>query len=101
MRRLLPLMFLCVACSTTNPGPASEAPEAVRDLRIHVVRLEHANAETTAQVLVEVLGGRPGGPGDLRVVAQPQQNAVVLSGTAQQIREALELVARLDVPSGS
>ena len=45
----------------------------------------------------EVLGSRHSVLADLKVAAQPEHNALVLSGTTEQIREALDLVARLDI----
>lgn len=76
---------------------------------IQVVRLEHAPAQDIVARLDETLGpavqaqmqqgmtlGVP-----FRSVAHPALNAVILSGTEQQVREALTLVARLDAPAAT
>jgi hypothetical protein len=39
-----------------------------------------------------------GGQSQMKVVVNPALKALVLSGTSEQVREALELIARLDVP---
>ena len=97
MKRILPVLLLCAACNTLPTTPATEAPGATAGLHVQVVRLEHTQATEMAQVVEEVMATRPTSRDDLRVAAQPDQNALVLSGTTEQIRNALELVARLDV----
>ncbi|MBK8098579.1 MAG: hypothetical protein IPK26_15825 [Planctomycetes bacterium] len=94
-----------------------DAPE----LLTHVARLENQAAEEIEPVLTEILndrqrvrqqalaeaaagggGGAPVGGGQqaqIKVVVIPTQKAVVLSGTREQINEALELIARLDLKS--
>ena len=96
MNRLLPVLLLCVACNTTTTTPAAKAPGAGGDLSIQVVRLENAQTHEVAKVIEETLAGRHAGRGDLKVAVQPEHNALVLSGTTEQIREALNLIARLD-----
>ncbi|MEO6593513.1 MAG: secretin N-terminal domain-containing protein [Planctomycetota bacterium] len=78
-----------------------------------VVRLEHAAAEDLvariddavgsrkAQLAMEGAGmpmGMPMGT-PLRAVAHPALNAVILSGTDEQVRAAEALIAKLDAPS--
>ncbi len=97
MNRLSPVLLLCVACHTTAPGPDADG---VNDLQMQVVRLEHAQANAVAEVLEETMANRSGDRGGFRVARDPNHNAVVLSGTTEQIREALAVVAKLDARSG-
>ena len=93
-----------------------ESPELVT--QVH--RLEHAAPEELEPILTEILDNRSrvrqqalaesgqagasgapmqaGGQSQMKVVVNPALKALVLSGTAEQVSEALELVARLDVP---
>ena len=91
MSRRLTVLLLCAACHTPTP-----TERAGGDLQIQVVRLEHTQATDVAPVVEESLASRPALLGDLKVAVQPGHNALVISGTTEQIREALELVARLD-----
>ena len=50
-----------------------------------------------AAAVSEVLAPRHAVGNELKIVAAADHNAVVLSGTQQQIRDAQELIARLDV----
>lgn len=93
-RRFLPVAFLLAACST--PSPATGAGSS--GLVVQVVRLQSVAADELAKVVQETLTDHPAFGTGLKVVAQPGQNALVLSGTPAQIGQALELVARLDVP---
>ncbi|MFK7739678.1 MAG: secretin N-terminal domain-containing protein [Planctomycetota bacterium] len=88
------------------------------NLVVQVVVLDHQAPEEIEPILTEVLesrsqirqqvlqeqGGQPGsgsagsGRPRLKVVVHSSQKALVLSGTQDQVREALELIARLDVP---
>jgi type II secretory pathway component GspD/PulD (secretin) len=63
---------------------------------MQVVRLEHTQTKDVAKALEETLVSRSPSLDGLKIAVQPGQNALVLSGTTEQIREALELVARLD-----
>jgi general secretion pathway protein D len=79
-----------------------QAPEELEPILTEV--LESRN-RIRQQVLQEQSGGQPGavpggsGQAQLKVVVHSSQKAVVLSGTAEQVRDAQELIARLDVPS--
>lgn len=63
-----------------------------------VVRLHHGSAEEFAPLVEEALSTRPSRLDDLKVAVQPGQNALILIGTAEQIREGLVLLSRLDTP---
>ncbi len=90
------------------------------DLAVQVQVLEHAAPEELEPILTEVLESRvrlrqqivqeqAAGAGgqvsagasqaQLKVVVHSSLKALVLSGTQEQVREALELIARLDIPS--
>jgi general secretion pathway protein D len=89
------------------------APEEP-DIITRVMPIEYATAEELEPVLREVLverqrrtqpaAGASGGTltgnqaGELKVLAYPAQNALLLNGTEEQVVEAQELVARLDQP---
>jgi len=96
-----------------------DVPLEQPNLVVQVVVLEQQAPEELEPILTEVLesrskirqqvlqesagaggGGIPGGSGQpqLKVVVHSSQKALVLSGTGEQVREALDLVARLDVP---
>ncbi|MFO1078490.1 MAG: secretin N-terminal domain-containing protein [Planctomycetota bacterium] len=94
MKRLLPVLILFAACQA--PAGPSPAAQPSQDLHMQVVRLQHAGAEDVAMTLRQSLSSLPGSGGGCKVVAQPEQNAVVLSGTAEQVRSMLELTASLD-----
>lgn len=51
------------------------------------------------EVLVDLLGPRGPGTSALKVTTKADENAVVLSGSPEQLREALDLIARLDSES--
>lgn len=90
------------------------------NLVVQVVGLEEQAPEELEPILTDVLesrqkirqavlaeagatqgGGAPGASSQpqLKVVVHSSQKALVLSGTQEQVREALDLIARLDVPS--
>ncbi len=96
VNRLLPVFLFAVACSTPGTPPPANAAAAGGDMRVQVVRLENAQADAVAKALASTLARRPAGDGGCRVVAQPDQNALVLAGTTEQIKEALDVVAKLD-----
>ncbi|MBM3974830.1 MAG: hypothetical protein FJ301_12095 [Planctomycetes bacterium] len=79
-----------------------QAPEELEPILTEVLE---SRQRIRQQVLQEQAGGQPGGvPGgsgqaQLKAVVHSSQKAVVLSGTAEQVRDAEELIARLDVPS--
>lgn len=98
MNRLLPVLLLAVACSTPTTPPPADAPAAGTDLHIQVVRLENAPVQDVAKALEKTLAVKPTSGVGFKIAVQPEQNALVLSGTTGQIRDALEVVARLDVP---
>lgn len=103
MIRWLPLgLLLAAACSTTPTlvgEPAIADPLAASDVQVRVVRLEHVQAEVLEEILIDVLGPRGAGIGALKVTTKANENAVVLSGPPEQLREALDLIARLDSES--
>ncbi len=88
------------------------------NLVVQVQELTHQAPEELEPIITEVLESRSrirqavlaenaGQPGavsggssqpQLKVVVHSSQKALVLSGTQEQVREALELIARLDVP---
>ncbi len=95
-----------------------DVPIEAPNLVVQVVILEHQAPEEIEPILTEVLesrsrirqqvlqeqgavaGNAPGSSGQpqLKVVVHSSQKALVLSGAQEQVREALDLVARLDVP---
>src|SRR5262245_29250896 len=96
MYRLLLVILLCAACSAPATPPPAKTPAAAGDMLIQVVRLEHAQATNVANAVEKSFAGRSASDVAFKVVAQPDQNALVLSGTTAQIREALDVVAQLD-----
>jgi general secretion pathway protein D len=89
-----------------------DVPQETVDLDFRVVRLEHAAPEELREVLDEILNDRQSaipqgvtggalGLGQrprLKIVAQPHLGSLILSGAPEQIVEAQDLIARLDVP---
>jgi general secretion pathway protein D len=95
-----------------------DVPVEQPNLVVQVVPLQEAAPEELEPILTEVLesrsrirqqvlqeqgaaqGGAPGASGQpqLKIVVNSTQKALVLSGTQEQVRDALELIARLDVP---
>jgi general secretion pathway protein D len=95
-----------------------DVPAEQPNLQVIVIPLEHQAPEELEPILTEVLesrqrirqqvlqetAGTPGavpagsGQAQLKVVVHSSQRAVVLSGTQEQVRDAQELIARLDVP---
>lgn len=99
MKRLLSALLLCAACATPDIDRA-EGADGGGGLRIQVVRLEHARAAAVAEGLRAAPITQPASAAGFRVAEDPDQNAVVLSGSAEQIQEAMAIVARLDAQSG-
>jgi general secretion pathway protein D len=95
-----------------------DVPVEQPNLVVQVVVLEHAAPEELEPILTEVLesrskirqqvlqeqgaaqgaAGAASGQPQLKVVVNSTQKSVVLSGTREQVDEALGLIARLDVP---
>ncbi len=96
-----------------------DVPTEQPNLVVQVIVLDHQAPEELEPILTDVLESRSrirqqvmqennaGGGGaiagasgqpQLKVVVHSSQRALVLSGTQEQVREALDLVARLDVP---
>jgi hypothetical protein len=79
----------------------NQAPEELEPILTEVLE---SRSKIRQQVLQEQ-GGQQGaapsvsGQPQLKIVVHGQQRALVLSGTQEQVHEALELIARLDVPS--
>ncbi|MGK0264501.1 MAG: type II secretory pathway component GspD/PulD (secretin), partial [Planctomycetota bacterium] len=109
-----PQVYAAVALLKLVDEPAEEP-----NLVVQVIVLEHQAPEEIEPILTEVLesrsqirqqvlqesGGQPGAGGSagsgrprLKVVVHSSQKALVLSGEQEQVREALDLIARLDVP---
>ena len=97
MYRVLLVLFLCAACNTTTP---SRAPAANGDLQVQIVRLEKRSAEGAARFLEQAMAGQSTTGAAFKVVVKADQNALVLSGTAAQLEEALQIVARFDSQPG-
>ncbi len=97
-----------------------DQPVETPELLIKVVKLEHAAGEEIEPLLNDILNDRnrarsqaaaaagaqgpSGGALDpnasqMKIAVHQSLKAVILSGTADQIREAQELIARLDVPA--
>lgn len=98
-----------------------DQPLSLPELLIRVVLLEHAAAEEIEPLLNDILNDRnrtrsqaagaqggqgvTGAPieglggGQIKVAVHQSLKAIILSGTAEQITEAQELIARLDVPA--
>ncbi|MCB9877207.1 MAG: hypothetical protein H6835_06340 [Planctomycetes bacterium] len=97
-----------------------DVPTEEPNLVVQVIVLEHQAPEELEPILTDVLesrsrirqqvlqeqGAQPGAGGaggsgqpQLKVVVHSSQKALVLSGTQEQVREALDLIARLDVPA--
>jgi general secretion pathway protein D len=96
-----------------------DVPTEPPNLVVQVVEIFHQAPEELEPIITEVLDSRsrirqqvlqeqgaqpgqvPGGSGQpqLKVVVHSSQKALVLSGTQEHVRDALELIARLDVPS--
>jgi hypothetical protein len=108
-----PQVYAAVKLLQLVDGPAEE-PKLV----VQVIVLEHQAPEDMQPILTEVLESRSqirqqvitenGSPPDsggaassgrrgLKIVVHDSQNALVLSGSQEQVREALILIARLDV----
>ncbi|MFT7535787.1 MAG: type II secretory pathway component GspD/PulD (secretin) [Hyphomicrobiaceae bacterium] len=108
-----PQVYAAVKLLQLVDGPAEE-PKLV----VQVSVLEHQAPEDMQPILTEVLESRSqirqqvitenGSPPDsggaassgrrgLKIVVHDSQNALVLSGSQEQVREALILIARLDV----
>ena len=79
----------------------NQAPEELEPILTEVLE---SRSQIRQQVLQEKSAGQPGavngasGKPQLKVVVHSSQKALVLSGTGEQVNEALELIARLDVP---
>ena len=95
MKRTAGVLLLCAGCSGLPDTPAGT--ELLERQRL-VARLHHGSAEELAPLVEEVLSARPPRLDDLKVAVQPGQNALVLVGTSEQIREGLVLLSRLDTP---
>lgn len=78
--------------------------------QVQVVRLQHAAASDLVPSLEATWAGRaavqamqaqgmPTVTAPLRVVVHAPLNAVILTGTTSQVRDALQLIATLDVPA--
>jgi general secretion pathway protein D len=93
-----------------------DVPPEMPDQEVKVVPLEHVSAEELEPILTEILGERariaqqaavgasggaiqPSGPGGLKVLAHGNLDAIVLSGTREEVLEAMNIVAKLDLPA--
>ena len=90
-----------------------DVPEEVIDLVVETVSLEHAAAEELEPLLSELLSSqlrqvqaaaaRGGGAGvaqapEMKVLAQPSINMLIISGSREQVADAKDLIAVLDRP---
>lgn len=102
MLRLLALGCLLAAACSTSPAPDAQpvvaAPIARDGAQVRIVRLVHVLADLVAEIVVDVLDSSGPGVGPLKVTTKQGENAVVVSAPPEQLREALDLIARLDVP---
>jgi len=96
VNRLLLAMLLCAACATPTTPPPAKVPGAGGDLMIQVVRLENTQAGDVAKAFESSLASQSTSGVALKVAVAHDQNALVFSGTAVQIQEALRVVAKLD-----
>jgi len=84
-----------------------DGPKQEKKLVMQVVRLEHRDAHELESILNRLLknqgpSGAQGyaGPSEpqLKVIADASQAALILSGKQHQVRDLLDMIARLDVP---
>jgi len=91
-----------------------DVPPDIPDQEFRLIHLEHASADELEPILTEVLGDRARrvqqaqgvsgadaqarAAGELKIVPHSSMNSILLSGTREQIIEAQELIASLDVP---
>lgn len=99
MRRRFALCLFAAAAACHTPPPTAPAAPAGAGMQVQVVRLEHAQAAAVAERVQESLAQHPAPGSSCRIVAQPEQNALVVSGTTAELRAVLDLVGRLDRPS--
>ncbi|HLQ39262.1 MAG TPA: secretin N-terminal domain-containing protein, partial [Planctomycetota bacterium] len=97
-----------------------DVPTEAANLQIRVQRLEYAAAEEIEPLLNDILNdrsrirqqqvGQPGQGGvptgdpsgttvQLKIAVHQSLHAIILSGTTEQIQEAQELIAKLDIPA--
>jgi general secretion pathway protein D len=92
-----------------------DQPDRVVDQEVKVVPLAHHSAEELVPLLEQILtergGARPGIPAEgaggglipgqstsVKVLAHTALNALVLSGTREQVLEAMSIIAKMDAP---
>lgn len=90
-----------------------DQPDRVPDQEVKVVPLEHHSAEELVPLLEQILTdrGRPGSPAEgagggmipgqqstVKVLAHIALNALILSGTREQVLEGMSIVAKMDQP---
>jgi len=90
-----------------------DQPDRAPDQEVKVMGLEHHSAEELVPLLEQILGdrGRPGSPAEgagggvipgqqaqIKILAHTALNAVVLSGTREQVLEAMSVIAKMDQP---
>ncbi|MEZ5965760.1 MAG: secretin N-terminal domain-containing protein [Planctomycetota bacterium] len=90
-----------------------DQPDRAPDQEFKVMQLEHHSAEELVPLLEQILSdrGRPGGaaegagggviPGQqtqIKILAHTALNAVILSGTREQVLEAMSLIVKMDQP---
>jgi len=68
------------------------------DVRQEVISIQHAVAKDVAEVLGRVIYIPRPGPATLRIATDARNNAVIIAGTADDLKRSIELVRRLDVP---
>lgn len=90
-----------------------DQPDHVPDQEVKVVPLAHHSAEELVPLLEQILSDRrmPGAPAEgagggvipgqqqqVKVLAHTALNALVLSGTREQVLEAMSIIAKMDAP---
>lgn len=92
----------------------ADVPPLDPEYEYRIVELEYATAEELEQILTQLLEERQnqvrpgagaaggqiarGSTGQVRVLANPGNNSLVIAGDPNRVLEALDLIARLDVP---
>ncbi|OWK45257.1 sigma-70 family RNA polymerase sigma factor [Fimbriiglobus ruber] len=67
---------------------------------LQIVNVKHAEAQDLVETLTQLYGGPWGGGAKLQVVVDKHTSALILRGDAETLKEAEELIKKLDVPSG-
>jgi len=95
MRRILSVLLAAALClpacqSAPPPAPAAPAPTTM------VVVIQHVRAADLAATLAEFLQ-QDASVGDVRIACTEKQNALLVSGSDEPVRQLLTLIAQIDV----